>query len=58
MQVAFRNSALLCRFKIRKATDQLGLKLARDMKSCKKGACKYIGSDRTMWAHCSKGKGM
>lgn len=55
--MAFRNTALLCRFKIRKAKDQVGLKLARDMKSGKKDACKYIGSKRKVWAHCSVGKG-
>ncbi|KAK4824314.1 hypothetical protein QYF61_013059 [Mycteria americana] len=40
-QVAFRNTALLGRFKIMKAEDQLGLKLARDVKS---GIC-------TAWIH-------
>lgn len=32
---------------------QQELKLARDMKNSKKGAYKYVGSKRKIWAYCS-----
>lgn len=52
-QALFGNTALLCRFRIRNTKAQQELKLARDMKNSKKGAYKYIGRKRKMWAYCS-----
>lgn len=44
---------MLYRFRIRNMKAQQELKLARDMKNSKKGAYKYIGSKRKIWAYCS-----
>lgn len=44
---------MLCRFRIRNMKAQQELKLAGDMKNSKKGAYKYVGSKRKIWAYCS-----